>query len=154
MKTIRNYELKIRRIQVSEAIEPYGTKITEPGHVADIARSLIGDAAEEHFFAFMLDIRNRIVGFSEVARGSIDACSVDARSVFRTAVITGASSLAICHNHPSGKPAPSTQDIALTKRLVDCGQLLGLPIIDHVIVTDGDTFSFAADGLMPDSSVA
>lgn len=140
-KSIRNYELRIRRVKVAEDEAAYGKSIREPDDVAEVARALIGDAAQEHFCVFMLDIRNRIIGYYEAGRGGIDSCPVDPRSVFRTSIAVGASSILIAHNHPSGDPSPSKEDLALTKRLKDGAKLLGLTLLDHVIVTDDEVLS-------------
>jgi len=146
MKSIKNFELKVKRVAVGEGVEPYGASVRSPSDVARIAQLLIGDSAQEHFLVFLLDVRNRVIGYSEVARGGIDTCPVDPRVVFRTAVATGASALAAVHNHPSGTPEPSTDDILLTRRLKEAGELLGIQLLDHVIVTDTGTTSLRERG--------
>ena len=98
---------------------------------------------------FLLDIKNRVVGFSEVARGGIDTCPIDPRMVFRAAVATGAAALIVAHNHPSGSAVPSDEDLQLTKRLQRGAEYLGLKVLDHVVVTDEETVSMAASGMMP-----
>jgi DNA repair protein RadC len=146
MKTIKNFELKVKRVAVGEGSEPYGASVRSPGDVARIAQALIGDSAQEHLCVFLLDVKNRVVGFSEAARGAIDSCPVDPRSVFRAAVATGASAVVVTHNHPSGDLRPSAEDIALTQRLKAAGELLAVPLLDHVIVTDCDTISLRERG--------
>jgi DNA repair protein RadC len=143
---IKNFELKVRRVQVGEGGAPYGKAIREPADVADIARRIIGDNAQESFVVFILDIRNRVVGFTEAARGSIDACPVEPRTVFRTAVALGASAIIVAHNHPSGELTPSREDIDLTKRLKAAAELLGIAFLDHVVVTDAGTASLRERG--------
>jgi len=148
MKSINNYELRIRRVKLAEAGAPYGEPVSGPTDVTRIAQALIGDAAEEHFVVIHLDVKNKVLGFTEVGRGSIDGCAVDVRQVFRTAIALGASNIVACHNHPSADPTPSREDIALTKRLAEVGALIGLPLLDHVIVTDDRTASLRERGLM------
>ncbi len=146
--TIKNYELRVRRVKLADAGAPYGERVRAPDDVARIAQVLIGDCAQELFLVFHLDIKNRVLGFSEIGRGGIDVCPVDARAVFRTAIALGASALIAAHCHPSGDPTPSTDDIALTERLKAAGELLGIPILDHVIVTDTSTVSLSERGLL------
>ena len=95
--TIRNIELKVKRVAVSEGTEPYGASVRSPDDVSRIAQKLIGDDAQERFLVFVLDIRNRVIGYHEAARGSIDSCPVDIRVVFRTAVALGASAVLASH---------------------------------------------------------
>ncbi len=146
--TIKNYELRVRRVKLADAGAPYGESVRAPDDVARIAQVLIGDSAQELFLVFHLDIKNRVLGFSEVARGGIDVCPVDARAVFRTAIALGASALIAAHCHPSGDPTPSADDINLTERLKAAGELLGIPVLDHVIVTDTSTVSLSERGLL------
>jgi len=132
----KNYELKIRRLSVHEQPPGYGSAITQPQDVAGIARELIGDNAQESFIALLLDIKNRVVGVTEVARGAVDGCGVDVRQVFRVAIAVGASALVVAHNHPSGDCTPSDVDRRLTERIKKAADLLGIPLLDHVIVSD------------------
>ena len=148
MKSINNFELKIRRVKLAEAGAPYGEPVSAPNDVTRIAQTLIGDAAQESFVVFHLDVKHKVLGFTEAGRGGIDACPVDVRTVFRTAIALGASAIIAAHCHPSGDPSPSREDIALTKRLVEVGALIGIPLLDHVIVTDDRTASLRERGLM------
>jgi len=89
-----------------------------------------------------------------VAEGSSDTCPVDPREVFRTAVAEGASSVLVAHNHPSGDPTPSADDLVLTERLICAGEVLGLPVIDHLVVGGGERqgeayISLVESGLWP-----
>jgi DNA repair protein RadC len=146
--TIRNIELKVKRVAVSEGTEPYGASVRSPNDVARIAQSLIGDSAQEMFLVFILDVKNRLVGFHEASRGSIDSCPVDPRMVFRPAVALGASGFVAVHNHPSGDKTPSTDDIILARRLKEAGELLGIQLLDHVIVSDSARTSLLERGLL------
>jgi len=146
-KTIRNYELKIKRVQVADGGAPYGESIHESGDVAKIARSLIGDSAQEVFCILHLDVKNKVLGYTEAFRGGISTCGVDPRVIFRAAIAVGATSIVLAHSHPSGDLTPSTEDISLTNRLIAGGEILGVAILDHVIVTDRDASSMRARGL-------
>ncbi len=149
MATITRYELRLRRERIAAADSSTGTRLPGPTEVAELARRLIGDAGEEHFLIFHLDVKNRVLGFTEIARGGVDTCPVDPREAFRVALILGASSIVAAHNHPSGQLDPSIDDLRLTERLRRAAEILGLPLIDHVIVSDRDFHSFAAVGDMP-----
>lgn len=88
----------------------------------------------EQFIVVVLDVRNRPRHIACVATGSIDHCSVDPREVFAPAVRERASAVLLAHNHPSGDPTPSREDVTLTARLTQAGELLGVPVLDHIIV--------------------
>ena len=91
----------------------------------------------EGFWVVLLDARARVVGFEQVARGTLTTCLVHPREVFAPALRARAASIVLLHNHPSGDPEPSIEDGVLTERLVSVGQLLGIPVVDHVIVALG-----------------
>ena len=91
---------------------------------------------EEHFYVILLDTRNHIVGYHEVTKGLLDRSHVHPREVFRVAIIENASKVILCHNHPSGDPSPSKQDIESTTNLVEAGGILGIKVLDHIIVTE------------------
>lgn len=104
--------------------------------VAELLRPLVANLAQEAFWVVAIDARNALIGGAiEVGRGSISEVVVHPREVFRGAIRVGAVGIIIAHNHPSGDPTPSTQDIALTRRIREVGTLVGIPVIDHVIVT-------------------
>ena len=147
-RTIPSFQLRVRRVRVAEGQVPYaGDSVKTPEAVATMARSLIGDSAQEHFYVFFLDAKNRVIGCSEIARGGMDMCLVDPRILFRTAILAGAASLIVAHNHPSGDASPSREDQELTRRLRQGAQLLGIGLLDHVVVTADDFESFAEAGL-------
>lgn len=106
------------------------------------------DAAEECVVAVVLDARNRPVAERIIARGTTSACAVGAREVFTLVVREGGTSTLVVHNHPSGDPTPSDEDIAFTRSLIEAGRLLDVPLVDHIIVARDGTFSFLDAGLM------
>lgn len=149
MKTVKKLELRSRRVPVAaDSKVDYETPVREPRDAASIAAALLDGEEQEVFLAFPLDVKNRVLGYVEVARGSVDSVGVDPRTVFRTAVLLGASAVIVVHNHPSGDPTPSAEDIALTGRLVDAGKILGIPVLDHVIVAGERTLSFAEKSML------
>ena len=97
--------------------------------------------AEEHFVAFHLDAKNHVVGYQIVSHGTLSQSLVHPREVFKAAVIGNAHSILVAHNHPSGSISPSLDDIGTTEKLIEAGELMGIPVIDHVIVTDSDLLS-------------
>jgi DNA repair protein RadC len=150
MKTIRKIEIRSRRVSLAaESSEPYGEQISSPSKAHEIAQRILGSEAHEVFVALLLDIRNKVIAYTEVARGTVDACPVDVRAAFRAVVAEGASGVIFAHNHPSGDPSPSAEDLALTERLRKAAEIIGCTVTDHVIVTgSGDYFSFRQEGLI------
>jgi DNA repair protein RadC len=93
-----------------------------------------------------LDVRHRLLFETCVARGSLTGVEVHPRDVFRTLIRGAAASVIFCHNHPSGDPAPSHQDLELTKRLREVGELCGIVVLDHVVVASDGFVSIASQG--------
>jgi DNA repair protein RadC len=105
-------------------------------------------ARREHFVAFYLDARNRVLARETISVGTLSASLVHPREVFAPAIERRAASLVIAHNHPSGDPEPSDDDVALTRRLVQVGILIGIEVLDHVIIGHGAYVSLKSRGLM------
>lgn len=106
----------------------------------------IADADREMFIVLTLNQRNRVIGAYTISVGTLTASLVHPREVFRPAIIDGAASVVLVHNHPSGNPKPSTQDRDMTDRLLQASQLLGIGVLDHVIIGDGAFVSFRESG--------
>lgn len=120
--------------------------INSPDKVLDIARQMEIDSQDvESFYMFTLDARNKITGIFEVSRGTINASIVHPREVYERAILQSANSIILLHNHPSGDIKPSNEDINITKRLVECGELMGIKVLDHIILGDG-YYSFKSEG--------
>ncbi len=116
------------------------------GRAEDVHRIVaarLAGLAQELFIVIGVDIRNGLLDVVEVARGSVAGVEVHPREVFRPLVRMAAAGGVLVHNHPSGDPTPSAEDIALTRRLREVGRLLGIPIIDHVVVGDRSFRSIA-----------
>jgi len=94
-------------------------------------------ADRESLYVIHADVRRQVIGLEEVAKGSLSSVQVHPREVFKAAILNNASSMIVVHNHPSGDATPSREDIELTRRLVDAGRMLGIPLEDHVIVAPG-----------------
>jgi len=118
-----------------------------PETVLPLLRDILSGREQESFIILLLDARNRVTAWREVARGSGEAVSVPVRDLFRTALMVGCCKLIVSHNHPSGDPSPSPNDISLTRALREVGEILQLPVLDHIIIGAGDRyFSFAIGG--------
>jgi DNA repair protein RadC len=103
---------------------------------------------KEHFWAILLDTRNRVIKSVEVSMGSLDSSIVHPRELFKEAISASASSVIVAHNHPSGNPEASQDDIKLSKRLKEAGELVGIDLVDHIIIGDGEYLSLKREGLL------
>lgn len=108
-------------------------KINSPQAVFEAVGDLI-DMNEEHFVVLFLDTKNRIIERKTISIGTLNAAIVHPREVFRAAIERSAASIICAHNHPSGDPTPSREDIELTKRLMQAGELVGIDVLDHIVV--------------------
>jgi len=127
---------------------PSVPRISEPADVVRLVGGRLRDLQVEEFHLLALDTRSRVLRDVLVTRGLLDSSLVHPREVFRAAISEAAAGIILVHNHPSGDPTPSAEDRAVTRQLVAAGQLLDLPVYDHVIVA-GDRFvSFATAGLL------
>lgn len=112
----------------------YGKSVRTPSAVHDMLRNLIGSEAQEVFCALLLDGKQRVTAYVEVSRGTLTASLVHPREVFGAAVRMGAAAIIVAHNHPSGDPEPSAEDMHVSERLRQAGDVLGIPVLDHVVV--------------------
>jgi len=133
-------------IKIKEKID-----INAPGNVAEIFQKILAteneiDRDKEHFWAVGITTRNTIKYIELVSLGTIEASLVHPRETFRLAILKAASRIIVAHNHPSGNLAPSEEDIKITKRLVDAGDIIGIKVLDHVIVTKGGFTSMHVQG--------
>ncbi|MBI4654903.1 MAG: DNA repair protein RadC [Nitrospirae bacterium] len=122
--------------------------IKDPQSVVKAIRASIKDKAKEHFKLILLNTRNKIIGISTVSVGTLNASLVHPREVFKDAIMHGAYSVVLAHNHPSGDSEPSEDDLMITKRLVEAGKILDIKVIDHIIITKNGYFSFKEKGLI------
>jgi DNA repair protein RadC len=120
--------------------------IKDPEAVVKAIRASIKNKAQEHFKLILLNPRNKIIGISTISIGTLNASLVHPREVFNDAITHSAASVVLAHNHPSGDPEPSEDDITITKRLIEAGKILGIEVIDHIIIGKNDYYSFKAKG--------
>lgn len=114
-----------------------------------ILKTFLTDLSHEEFHVLHLNRANHFIGKSLISKGGITGTVADPRLIFRYALDHLSTGIILCHNHPSGNLTPSEQDIKLTKKMVEAGKILEIPVLDHIIVTDKTYFSFADEGLMP-----
>jgi DNA repair protein RadC len=103
---------------------------------------------KEYFWAILLDTRNQIIKSVEISIGSLDSSIVHPRELFKEAIISSSASLVVAHNHPSGNLEASEEDIKLTRRLTQAGNIVGIEIVDHLIIGDGNFISMKREGLI------
>ena len=125
--------------------------LDSPQLVFEYLREKIGKEKKEHFTIICLDIRNSLLA-DDVSIGTLSASLVHPREVFKKAILNNASHVVVAHNHPSGNPSPSEEDILTTKRLVEAGKILGIAVIDHIIVTQNDFVSLKEQGVIHQTS--
>jgi DNA repair protein RadC len=114
-----------------------GKRIASADSVRDIMVPLLADLAVEQFWAILLNGKHHVQGLTMVSQGSLANSIVHPREVFGVAVREGAAAVIAVHNHPSGDPEPSAEDIEVTRRLQGAGKLLGIPLLDHVVIGCG-----------------
>lgn len=122
-------------------------QITSPRILAEMLLPQYGSRAVEHFGIVLLDTKHRVLRTTIMTVGTVDASIVHPREIFREAASAGAAAIVLFHNHPSGDPEPSQDDVALTRRLVAAGVLMGIDVVDHVIVADARYCSLREKGL-------
>lgn len=141
------YEIPTYQISlIRERITAY-TKVNNPLAAAEVFRQICClDASRERWAVIYLDGQNRLTGSEIIAAGSSSNVIVPLKEVFRGALIHGAGGIVCGHNHPSGDPTPSPEDIEVTRMITEAGKVIGMSVLDHVIVTDcGKDYSFASE---------
>ncbi|CAM4050701.1 DNA repair protein RadC [Paenibacillus alkaliterrae] len=101
---------------------------------------------KEHFVAVFLNTKNVVIGQETISIGTLNSALVHPREVFKAAIRRGAASIIACHNHPSGDPTPSPEDISLTRRIAEAGEIIGIELLDHVIIADNNYVSLRETG--------
>ena len=133
-----------RRRKFSDIIEK--PKITSSTDVYEFFHPILGDLPHEEFWILMLNRSNRIIDRLKISQGGISGTVIDARLILKHAIEKLASSIILCHNHPSGNRAPSDADNSITQKLIDGGKLLDIKVLDHIIIADTAFYSYADEG--------
>lgn len=124
------------------------TQIHQPADVARLMMSTMRDYKKELLYVLCLDTKNYVTKQKRIFEGSLNASVIHPREIFRFAISEAAASIILVHNHPSGDPKPSQKDIKATRQLIEAGNCVQIPVIDHIIVGDGCFVSFKEEELM------
>ena len=146
MRFIPRFDIRLVRDGRVATLEP--TVIHHPSDTLPILEAELSELAYERFVALALNTKNHLTAVLPVSSGSLNTSIVHPRELFQRAILANCAALIVAHNHPSGDPSPSPEDIALTRKLVDAGELLDIPVLDHVILGYGRYTSFKERGLM------
>ena len=125
--------LELGRRMTLECLEPQ-PQIKSPVDAATLLLPEIGYREQEHFYVLFLNTRNRVLGGESIYKGSIDQTHIRVADVFREAVRRNCAAIVVAHNHPSGDPTPSPEDVVVTRDLVEAGRLLGIEVLDHLVI--------------------
>ena len=145
MQYIPIYEVQLVR---ESSIKVERKTILKPQDAFEISSEYYGNRDREMFSVMMLNTKNKIIGINTVSVGSLSASIVHPREVFKPCILSNAASVILLHNHPSGDPTPSQNDLEITRKLHDVGYILGVNIRDHIILGDEVFFSFREKGLI------
>jgi DNA repair protein RadC len=138
--TTHRYSFQVVREQ--EPAYPTGAGVTTPHDAAAIAQHVIGGQISEVVLALFLDARHRVTGYAEIVRGTLNAARLTPRDILVPALAVNAAALVVAHCHPSGELSPSRADRQVTVVLRQACELIGVPLLDHLIVTEDAVFSF------------
>lgn len=124
-------EVSVNRQDISRTIK-------SPDDVANLARGFLRlhEESEEYLYMVCLNVKNVIIGVFELSHGNVNSSIVGVREIFQKALLANAVSIIVMHNHPSGDPTPSREDIEVTKRMVEAGKIIGVEVLDHIIIGD------------------
>jgi DNA repair protein RadC len=139
-------------VEFSKRVEGYSggdgkNPLKTPEDIVAVVQGRLKDKKKEYFLALLMDTRNRLIRVAEISVGSLDSSIVHPREVFKEAISASAASVIFIHNHPSGDTQASDEDIALTKRLVQAGEIVGIDVLDHIIIGGKNFASFKRQNL-------
>ncbi len=142
--------IKVKSLEVREIEYTYDKrpKISNADDVIQIVKPMIADPNKEFFMALYLNTKNGVIKQEVISIGSLNANIVHPREIFKTACMISASSIIVAHNHPSGDPSPSREDIDLTKKLSEAGKMMGIELLDHVIIGYDKNYGFKESGIL------
>jgi len=133
----QNYKgIRCRVCLVSENTSDEIIKINSESAVYELVKDELAGSDREILLSVMLTVKNDLIGVETVSIGSIISANIAPRDVFKSAILANAVAIIVCHNHPSGSLIPSDSDIELTKQIVEVGELLGIKVLDHLIVSN------------------
>ncbi len=125
-------------------------KLQSPEHIVEAVNSLLDlqNMAEEYAYLLTLNTKGDITGVFEISHGTVSNCLVSPREIFNKALMIGATAIILVHNHPSGYPEPSHEDIRITERIKKAGELIGIELLDHIIIGDKCFISFRKEEIL------
>lgn len=142
LAALSEFAVRIAESRLHEAV------IRQPNDLAILLMPYFRQLAHEEFVVVLVDTKNNVLSKRTVFRGSLNASIVHPREVFKYAIRHSAAAVLVAHNHPSGDPTPSREDIDVTRRLVEAGKIIGIEVLDHVVFGDGRTISMKEKGLV------
>ena len=128
-----NYQQTFLNLPKNIVRETQGELLTTPKRIAEHMKHT-AELAQETFNVITVDTKNRLIDTHLVSLGTLNAAIIHPREVFRCAILDNAASICVSHNHPSGDPTPSSEDIKITRKLIEAGKILGIKVLDHVII--------------------
>lgn len=139
--------------ELGKRLEGYGydlpkKSVTNPEEAVKLVRNRLKDKKKEYFLAILLDSRNKPINITQISVGSLSASIVHPREVFKEAISMSAASVILVHNHPSGDVTPSDEDIQISKRLKESGEIVGINLFDHIIIAGNNFASLKAQGII------
>ena len=143
--------VKVQIVKESSVLYEAGTgkrQVNSPTEVVSTVSDFIGSSDRECFVVLCLNTKNEPTNLSVVAIGALNKAIIHPREVFKTAILSNAASIICAHNHPSGDSTPSQADIDLTHRLYEAGELIGIKVLDHLVIGDGEFTSLKEKGYL------
>jgi DNA repair protein RadC len=151
-EAIKHHRLNRVTIQMVKdgSVDYVAERFTAPAQTAAAYCAMVGLPDREIMAVLMLDGKNRITSIHRVSEGSLNQSIVHPREVFKAAILANSAAIILCHNHPTGDTTPSSEDISITRRLKESGEILGIKVLDHIIVNTetGEYLSFIERGLI------
>ncbi len=132
----------VKRIKLKEKKKK---RISSGKDIFDLFEERLKSEKQEHFFTVLLNTKNFVISIQKISTGILDASIVHPREIFKPAIRNSASRIILVHNHPSGDPEPSEEDLDITNKLKESGELIGIEVLDHVIIGDGKYWSWLED---------
>lgn len=122
--------------------------VNSPEDAYQILYGYFADLPNEHFVALLLNTKNHVIALTPVSEGSLNASIVHPRELFQRAILGNCASVILAHNHPSGDPTPSPEDLELTRKITEAGKVLDITVLDHIIIGDGRYVSLKERGII------
>ena len=141
---------KLQCVKEKAAKYEMDKKVSEPRDAYKILNTVFDmeNQSEEVLTMLALNTKNVVVGAFEVSRGSLNSSIVHPREIFKRALLVNAASIVVAHNHPSGDPSPSNEDINVTHRIKESGRIIGIELLDHIIIVEGKYLSLKEKGIL------